>query len=84
MSLLLSVQDNHLEVQGLASHLCADTCSNHWITFQTGGEYLQGGGRKGKGADEENILFPFVIGNNSWIFTFTELKESLSADNGRV
>lgn len=41
MSLLLSVQDNHLEVQGLASCLCANKCSNHWITFQTGGEYLR-------------------------------------------
>lgn len=61
MSLLLSVQDNCLEVQGLASCLCANERSNHWITFQTGGEYLEGRGGKGEGADGENILCPFVM-----------------------
>lgn len=54
MSVLLSVQDNDLEVQGLASCPCANKCFNHWITSQTDGEYLEGEGRKEKGEDEEN------------------------------
>lgn len=37
-------------------------------SLQTGREYLEGGGRKGKGVDEENLLFPCVLVKRaSWI-----------------